>query len=140
MRHSLLGQSRLIATAEQTGNAASKEGAWVPVITQAEASGRDPLLPKRGQHSQGSGLCPPRTRQREWGVGWGVHSGETGWVGPGFRAAQLEKARLPPGEQQSTGSGSPRGPRRKVGFEADWYLEGRGGVSEPTYSIPRTIT
>ena len=69
--------------AEQTGNAASKEGAWVPVRAQAEASGRDPLLPKRGQHSRGSGLCPPgpdrengawgggcmRERQGGWGLG-----------------------------------------------------------------------
>ena len=86
VRHSLLGQSRLIATAEQTGNAASKERAWVPVITQAEASGRDPLLPKRGQHSQGSGLCPPRTRQREWGVGLWIWRGLSGlhWVSIGL--------------------------------------------------------
>lgn len=62
--------------------------------------------------------------------------GETRWVGRGFRAAQLEKARLPPGEQ-STGSASHSGPRREVGFEADWYLEGRGGVSESLWSLPK---
>lgn len=60
--------------AEQTRNAACKEGAWVPVTALIAPSWGlwDPLLPKRGQHSWGSGLCPPGPDRENGGGGGGA--------------------------------------------------------------------
>lgn len=66
-----------------------------------------PLLPKRGQHAGGQDPAPQdQTERMAEGWGWcGAAWERQGGVGAGFRAAQLEKARLPP-ENSPAGSAS----------------------------------